>query len=147
MINLKNHYSRKVVSHTEPCIDDALELLEPNGLVSSRGYGVVSVCVNQTRNVLCDYSWDSLDAKVVCQQLGFSEYGLLQGSIVLLYQWITKVHFPSQVPLHLGLSICPVILSAISMPHCVKGMRVICWTVLKRVTHHLITAILQHLLE
>ena len=85
MINLKNHYLRKIVPHTEPCIDDTVELLEPNGLVSNGGYGVVSVCVNQTRTVLCDNSWDSLDAKVVCQQLGFSEYGLLHRPIVLLF--------------------------------------------------------------
>ena len=81
---MRNHYLKKVVYHTEPCINGMVELLESNGLVSSGGYGVVSVCVNQTRTVLCDNSWDSLDAKVVCQQLGFSEYGPLQRSIVLL---------------------------------------------------------------
>ena len=73
----------KIVLCTEPCVDGSVEILDPNGLVSSGGFGTVSVCVNGTRVVLCDYSWDSLDAKVVCQQLGFSEYGLVHISVVL----------------------------------------------------------------
>ena len=73
----------KIVSCTEPCIDGSVEILEPNGLVSSGRLGIVSVCVNGTRTGLCDYSWDSLDSKVVCRQLGFSEYGLVHISVVL----------------------------------------------------------------
>ena len=76
---------RKLVSHTEPCIDGDVEILEPNGLVSSGGFGVVSVCVNETRTVLCDSTWDRLDARVVCQQLGFSEYGMLLRPAMLLF--------------------------------------------------------------
>ena len=76
----------EILSCSEPCDDGSVEILDSNGfaeVLDSSGsgsggrYGVVSVCVNGTRTALCDYTWDSLDAKVVCQQLGFSEYGLL----------------------------------------------------------------------
>ena len=37
--------------------------------------GLVEVCINGHWGAICDDSWNNAGASVVCQQLGFSQYG------------------------------------------------------------------------
>ena len=40
-----------------------------------RGSGRVEVCINNVWGTVCNNSWNSNDARVVCKQLGFSIIG------------------------------------------------------------------------
>ena len=42
-----------------------------------KGRGRVEVCVHNVWGTICDNSWNSNDARVVCNQLGFSRFGKL----------------------------------------------------------------------
>ena len=37
--------------------------------------GRVEICTNDVWSTICDRSWDILDTRVVCRQLGFSSLG------------------------------------------------------------------------
>ena len=42
-------------------------------LFGSTRNGTVQVCVNHTWGSICDSSWSSQDADVICRQLGFND--------------------------------------------------------------------------
>lgn len=44
--------------------------------------GIVEVCINQSYNtIVMDSFWSDEDASVICKQLGFSQFGELNGFI------------------------------------------------------------------
>ena len=46
--------------------------------------GTVLVCYNNTYGTVCDDFWDELEARVVCQKLGYSGNGITIKELLLL---------------------------------------------------------------
>ena len=56
-----------------PCTDGAIRL---HGSTRER-IGRVEVCINASWGFICSRSWDTMASSVICNQLGFSPYGVL----------------------------------------------------------------------
>ena len=79
---------------SDECEDDTVQLV---GL-SSEYEGVVYVCKNGVWGNVDSLSWTTTDAEVVCQQLGYTSFGML--SPLATGKELVKILFYSDGALH-----------------------------------------------
>ena len=70
-----------IIYYLIECSDGDVQLMNSSGPSTDSGRGQVQVCYNNSYWTVCDDRWDSLDAGVVCTQLGFSSQGVLDACL------------------------------------------------------------------
>ena len=59
-----------------PCVEGTMELISPYyGRLSTTTSGIVTICINGVRSLICDSNWDFVSAGIACEYLGYSPYG------------------------------------------------------------------------
>ena len=57
------------------CTEGSVRLVDDIGRISVYTEGRVEYCNNGVWGTVCHFGWDSLDATVVCRQLGLNTFG------------------------------------------------------------------------
>ena len=78
------------------CTNGDIRLM--NGTEPSVREGRVEICYNNVYGTVCDDRWDTVDARVVCQQLGLNRS---EGNIILVVQQnCNPIHFSFAIWCH-----------------------------------------------
>ena len=78
------------------CTNGDIRLM--NGTEPSVREGRVEICYNNVYGTVCDDRWDTVDARVVCRQLGLNRS---EGNIILVVQQnCNPIHFSFAIWCH-----------------------------------------------
>ena len=97
------------------CVSGDVRLVNGTNVTSSvPREGRVEVCINGTFGSVCNKRWDSLDAGVVCRQLGYSSTGMdwpCHQETLVTYSDTGFLFSGAQVDMFFGAGVGPIYLS------------------------------------
>ena len=77
-VTSRYRHNLAIFTHAAPCTTGQIQLVSGN--IANEGR--VEICMNNVWGTVCDDSWGSTDAAVVCRQLGYSSQGQQEGGIM-----------------------------------------------------------------